>query len=203
MKKKQPKCPRPRPALHNGRLAAKLDLAVARPCVLRLHLKGRSKTAFLRVYPYRVAYLGGKLSLIYEDVLGHNLNAQTLADIKSWQREGRYKFSPHYGRQAVNNFINQIRAIDGREVRLAIKVVGDLDLKSLAGHHILRRPVSIPTKHGNTIFGAYVEISPSLFAWLYRLRDRIDILDPAAMQAAFKKFCRYQKSKHLRRKSVA
>jgi len=202
MKKKQPKCPRRGSPLSQGRLAAKLDEVVARPCVLRLHLKGRNKS-FLRVYPYRVAYLGGKLSLIYEDVSGHNLNAQTLSEIKSWKRERRFKFSPHYGRQAVNHFINQIRAIDGREVRLAIKVVGDFDLKSLAGHHVLRKAVSIPTKHGDTIFGAYVEISPSLFTWLYRLRDRIDILDPAAMQAAFKKFCRYQKAKYARRKSAA
>ena len=201
MKKRQPKCPRRRSPGRIGQLAAKLDQAVARPGVLRLALKKPGKAHQIRVYPYRVAYLGGKLSLIYEDVAGHNLNAQTLSSIKSWRRDSKAKFVPHYGRQAVNNFINQIRAIDGREVRLAIKVVGDLDLKTLAGHHILRRAVSIPTKHGDTIFGAYVEISPSLFTWLYHLRDRIDILDPAAMQAAFKKFCRYQKA--MARKKAA
>ena len=198
--KKQPKCPRSCTSSVLGRMAAKLDQAVLHPVVLRLYLKGRGQQKFIRVYPYRVAYLGGKLSLIYEDVAGRNLNAQTLKNIKSWRRESTYKFSPHYGKQAVDHFINQIRAIDGREVRLAIKVVGKMDLTSLAGHHVLRKPVSIFTKHGDTIFGAYAEISPSLFAWLYRLRDRIDILDPVAMQAAFTKFCRYQRTKNLRRK---
>ncbi|MEI8345857.1 MAG: WYL domain-containing protein [Pseudomonadota bacterium] len=143
----------------------------------------------LIVYPHRLAYIDGKLTLIAEDCTNRTLNYYNASEITYWKKKANSRYSPNFNTKAVDHFMAQIRAVNGNEVRLVLKVMAGTQQDLNNGHHYFRRPYVASNPQGDLIWGAWVEISPEFFDWLYKIRTKINILDPLSLRKAFERYC--------------
>jgi hypothetical protein len=142
----------------------------------------------IHVYPHRLAYIDGRLNLIAEVCSLRGLNSFNVSEIAQFKKTRR-KYEPNFTKKAVDHFMAQIRAVNGNEVRLVLKVVSGSNISLLPQYHYFRRPYVAANSQGDLIWGGWVEISPELFKWLYEIRSKINILDPESVRKAFQRYC--------------
>ncbi|MFN8371132.1 MAG: WYL domain-containing protein [Bacteriovoracaceae bacterium] len=151
----------------------------------------------LIIYPHKIVYLDGVLSIIGESHKKKLLNyfgLQKIVDIEGCTDPIDYK--PIYSQMEINEFVQQLRKINGNEVRLVLKIYGKDKVELSPPFHYLGNPFVTLNPEGDMIWAASVEPCDELFIWLSTLGGNVEILDPESFKKDFLQFCvnKYKKA---------
>lgn len=117
---------------------------------------------------------------LYEDTKGeeHSITGPYL-------QSGAYH--PTYSKVEIGDFISAVRAVEGREVRLILKLKNheiDLNPEGLC----FSRSYMTTNLKGEKIWATSVEKGPKLLQWLYENFSRFEILDPKDIEDEILKY---------------
>ena len=144
------------------------------------------------VFPHRLVFLDGVLC-----VVGENINDKTLVyfgveDISDVENLDLI-YEPNLSQIEVNEFIGHLRLINGKEERLVLKIYSQDQSDLLPEHHFLGNPFVTASPEGDMIWAATLEMCDDVFFWLYKMRDRVEILDPGHIRKEFSHYCELKK----------
>jgi hypothetical protein len=94
----------------------------------------------------------------------------------------------------VNEFINDMRIINGHQERLIIKFHAKAEVDVLPAYHYLHNPYVTTNSEGDMIWAATIEMCDEIFTWLYEMKDHVEILDPGFVKKEFAQYCEFQKA---------
>jgi hypothetical protein len=144
------------------------------------------------LYPHRLVFLDGILCVVGESLKDKTLvyfgveDIATIGDLK-------VDHEPNLSQIEINDFINHLRIINGKEERLILKIYSQYDMDLLPSHHFLENPFVTSNAEGDMIWAATIEMCDDVFQWLYNMRDRVEILDPGHIRKEFSLYCELKK----------
>jgi hypothetical protein len=145
------------------------------------------------VFPHRLVYLDGVLSVIGEDIHNKFLKFFPLVEIASVD-ELQNEYIPNLSQIEVNEFITDLRMINGRQERLVIKIYAKGNSDVLPEFHYLHNPYVTTNLEGDMIWAATIEMCDEIYQWLYEMKDQVEILDPGFIRKEFASYCEDQKA---------
>ena len=105
-------------------------------------------------------------------------------------KELEQKYTALHSQMEIDDFISGLRAINGNEVRLVLKILNPENAQELAPlYHFLRKPYVISNPKGDLIWAASVEENEDLYEWLANLQNKVEILDPMSFKINYLAFC--------------
>ena len=137
----------------------------------------------LKVFPYRLVYLQGQLSLIGENICTHQLIILDIQEIETVQVI-QQKYQNNFSTFDIDHFINANRKMSDQEYRLVIKLsslFANIDLKPK--FHFFGNPCLISNSQGEFIWGASVELNDELLKWLSIIKNDVHIINPEIQYA--------------------
>lgn len=164
------------------------DIIKSRP--IQLHFKDEKNCD---MFPHRVVYLDGILSVVGEDTHNKILKFYPLSEIACIE-EVDYTYQANLTPIEVSEFINDLCLINGRQERLILKFHAMAQVDVLPEHHYLHNPYMTTNSEGDMIWAATVEMCDEIFLWLYKMKDQIEILDPGFVRKEFAVYCEFQKA---------
>ena len=144
------------------------------------------------VFPHRLVFLDGTLC-----VVGENINDKTLVyfgveDIKTVE-DYATAYEPNLSQIEVSDFVCHLRLINGKEERLVLKIYSQDEQDLLPRHHFLGNPFVTMSTEGDMIWAATIEMCDDIFQWLYKMRDRVEVMDPGHIRKEFAHYCEMKK----------
>jgi len=110
-------------------------------------------------------------------------------------------YLPNLSQIEVNDFIVNIRLINGKDERLVLKIYNQEGADLLPMHHYLGNPFVSSNTEGDMIWAATIEMCDDVFHWLYFMRDRVEILDPGHLRKDFAHYCELKKQSSYSKKA--
>nr|BDT27210.1 WYL domain-containing protein [Bacteriovorax sp. HI3] len=144
------------------------------------------------VFPHRQVYLDGVLCVVGENISDKTLVYFGLEDIKDVENLD-LMYEPNLSQIEVNEFIGHLRLINGKEERLVLKIYSQDQSDLLPEHHFLGNPFVTSSTEGDMIWAATLEMCDDVFHWLYKMRDRVEVLDPGHIRKEFSHYCELKK----------
>jgi hypothetical protein len=157
-----------------------------------LNLKSENKN--IMIYPWKIVYLDGELSLIGEglnDKCLINLSINSIGNVF----EEETTWEAVYSKIEVDDFIASIRAITDNEVRLVLKVSGRDNFSQSIPHHHLVKPCMFTNSNGDFIWAASIEPNEAIYDWLNALGGDVEILDPIDFKKEYLTYCEHKLKK--------
>lgn len=143
----------------------------------------------ISIYPHRIVYVEGELSLVGEDIYDQTLVHLSLENITNVSQLEQSDYRPNFGSMAIDDFISSIRAIDGGEIRLVLKVYQNSRVELNPEFHFIGNPQMVTNPQGDIIWGGSVDPCNDLYEWILSLGDGVEILDPISLKRDFLAFC--------------
>lgn len=140
------------------------------------------------VYPRKIVFLDGELSLIAEglnDKCLLNIGIDSINQVHDEDVEWTALFS----KLEIEDFVSSIRAISENEVRLVLKVYNREHFDNGVPHHHFDRPCMFTNPDGDFIWAASIEPTQEIHEWLSDLGSDIEILDPIDFKKEFLNYC--------------
>lgn len=144
------------------------------------------------IFPHRLVYLDGILCVVGENIHDKSLVYFGLADIKEAENLNSL-YEPNLSQIEINEFIGHLRLINGKEERLVLKIYSHDQSDLLPEHHFLGNPFVTSSIEGDMIWAATLEMCDDIFHWLYKMKDRVEVLDPGHVRKEFSHFCELKK----------
>ncbi|MBY0415299.1 MAG: WYL domain-containing protein [Bdellovibrionales bacterium] len=144
------------------------------------------------VFPHRLVYLDGSLCMIGENMMDRSLvyfGVEDIADVLIIEST----YEANLSQIEVNEFICHLRLINGKEERLVLKIYSQDEADLLPEYHYLGNPFVTSSTEGDMIWAATIEMCDEVFHWLYKMRDRVEVLDPGHIRKEFAHFCEMKK----------
>jgi hypothetical protein len=170
-------------------LNKQIDFAICYKKPLEVHFHNGKMNS---LYPHRLVFLDGILCVVGESLKDKTLvyfgveDIATIGDLK-------VEHEPNLSQIEINDFINHLRIINGKEERLILKIYSQYDTDLLPSHHFLENPFVTSNAEGDMIWAATIEMCDDVFQWLYNMRDRVEILDPGHIRKEFSLYCELKK----------
>jgi len=158
-------------------------------CGKYLVLLELQESKLIEIFPQRLVYIDGMLSIIAEMTESKCLNTINVNDIKSLKLIKQHDYHGNFSTRAIDDFIYAIRAVNGNEVRLILKIFNENIVDINPPFHFQGNTYITTNASGDTIWASSVEISDQLFEWLLEIRDGAEILDPDGLKKNFLKYC--------------
>lgn len=171
-------------------LVKKIHFEIIKSRPIQLHFNNTHECG---LFPHRLAYLDGILSVIGEDVQNKQLKVFAISEINSVE-EMDYGYEQNFSQIEVGEFINDLRLINGKQARLVIKFHAMAEVDVLPEYHYLHNPYVTTNTEGDMIWAATIEMCDDVFLWLYTMKDQIEILDPSTIRKEFAVYCDFQKA---------
>ena len=152
---------------------------------------------FFDVYPHRVVFLEGTLTLIGEECSDRCLVHFSLHDILFCDAKKDFKYDTNFSTVEVEDFIYAVRSLNESEERLILKLSTPENVNLNPDFIFLGNPYVTTNMDGDFIWAASVEVSNELFEWLDSIDGLIDILDPQYIKDDFEQY-RHNKKEKLR-----
>ncbi len=151
-----------------------------------LNIQMREKN--FMVYPRKIVFLDGELSLVAE-----GLNDKCLLNISidsiTQVHEEDVEWTPQFSKLEIEDFVSSIRAISENEIRLVLKVYNREHFDNGVPHHHFDRPCMFTNPDGDFIWAASIEPTEEIHEWLSELGTDIEILDPIDFKKEFLNYC--------------
>ena len=144
------------------------------------------------VFPHRLVFLDGILCVVGENIVDKTLVYFGLEDIKDVENLEQM-YGPNLSQIEVNEFIGHLRLINGKEERLVLKIYSQDQADLLPENHFLGNPFVTSSTEGDMIWAATLEMCDDIFHWLYKMRDRVEVLDPGHIRKEFSHYCELKK----------
>lgn len=152
------------------------------------------------IFPHRLVFLDGNLCVVGESTQDKTLvyfGVEDIADISPVNA----LYTPNLSQIEVNEFICHLRLINGKEERLVLKIYSQEQADLLPEHHFLGNPFVTSSTEGDMIWAATIEMCDDVFTWLYKMRDRVEVLDPGHIRKEFAHFCEMKKGSSSTKKA--
>lgn len=166
-------------------LINRLESAVMFRSNVKLHFKDNTN---IHVYPHRLVFIEGVLCFVGESLSDHTLSYYELENIDSIDAIAENS-TPLFSPFEINNFISNLRLVNGKEERLVFKIHGNEQLNLLPAHHHLGNPYVTTNGEGEMIWAASVEMCDDVYQWLYSMKEYVEILDPGHIRKEFAQYC--------------
>ncbi|MFZ4712264.1 MAG: WYL domain-containing protein [Bacteriovoracaceae bacterium] len=164
-----------------------IELAIEHKHHLKLRLQDHDE--LINVFSHRLVHIDGSLSLVAEETIEKTLIFLPLTKIDCI-KESEEDYVPLHSILEIDDFISGIRAINGNEVRLVLKVIDPEKAQELTPlYHFLRKPYVISNPKGDLIWAASVEENEDVYEWLSNLESKVEILDPISFKVNYLSFC--------------
>ncbi|MCR9204439.1 MAG: WYL domain-containing protein [Halobacteriovoraceae bacterium] len=160
-----------------------------------------SEESSVEVFPHKVVYLDGILSLIGEDVNDRCLICVDFDSIISCHSITDHSYKPNFVNAEIEDFIMAIRSVTGNEERLVLRVSAPEKVNLKPQFHFLGSPYVTTNTEGEFIWAASVEVSDELFRWLESIKDDVEILDPQELREEFESFLTKNQTKSTFKKA--
>jgi hypothetical protein len=144
------------------------------------------------IFPHRLVFLDGTLCVIGENIIDKTLVYFGVEDIANAE-DCQSTYDPNLSQIEVNEFIGHLRLINGKEERLVLKIYSQDEADLLPEHHFLGNPFVTSSTEGDMIWAATIEMCDDIFQWLYKMRDRVEVLDPGHARKEFAHYCEMKK----------
>lgn len=144
------------------------------------------------VFPHRMVFLDGVLCVVGENTADKTLVYFGVEDIEDVENLTAF-YEPNLSQIEVNEFIGHLRLINGQEERLVLKIYSQDQTELLPEHHFLGNPFVTSSTEGDMIWAATIEMCDDVYNWLYRMRDRVEVLDPGHIRKEFSHYCELKK----------
>lgn len=154
------------------------------------------------IFPHRLVFLDGTLCVIGENIHDKTLVYFGVEDIATVENL-ELNYEANLSQIEVSEFISHLRLINGKEERLVLKFYGQDQEDFLPPHHYLGNPFVTSSVEGDMIWAATIEICDDVFQWLYKMRDRVEILDPGHIRKEFAHYCEFKKGESNTSKKVS
>jgi hypothetical protein len=161
-----------------------IDKAMAQ--ALPLHISAQNKKN--EIWPHKVVFIDGKLTLIAEDIMDRCLVSFNIVELDSCLLLEKKNYHPNFALSETDDFVSAIRAVSGNEMRLILKVNSPEKVNLTPPYHFLANPYVTVNSEGEFIWAASVEVSDELYLWLTEMKDQIEILDPPEIRQKFQEF---------------
>ena len=152
------------------------------------------------IFPHRLVYLEGVLCVVGENLTDKTLLYFGIEDISD-VFDLSNSYLPNLSQIEVNDFIVNIRLINGKDERLVLKIYNQEGTDLLPMHHYLGNPFVSSSTEGDMIWAATIEMCDDVFHWLYCMRDRVEILDPGHLRKDFAHYCELKKQSSYSKKA--
>ncbi|PIP88741.1 MAG: hypothetical protein COW01_08315 [Bdellovibrionales bacterium CG12_big_fil_rev_8_21_14_0_65_38_15] len=163
-------------------MVKKIEDGLSRGLVVQVHW-GQSRVT--SVYPHKLVYLEGELSLVGEDAGDRCLVSFSVNDINSIRFDVTKNYQPNFSPIEVDDFILALRVVSGNEERLVLKLKTANDVDLNPPYHFLANPYITTNSEGDVIWAASVEVCDDFYAWLHDLGDRVQIMDPTHVATGY------------------
>ncbi len=173
----------------SNQLNRKIEYNIISRKVINLHLLNGNDCS---IFPHRLVYLDGDLSVIGESLTDRTLLYFNLEDIKDVNSLDMI-YEPNLSQIEINEFIVHLRLINGKEERLVLKIYSQDQSDLLPENHYLGNPFVTASPEGDMIWAATIEMCDDIFFWLYEMRDRVEVLDPGHIRKEFAHYCELKK----------
>lgn len=143
------------------------------------------------VFPHRMVFLDGVLCIVGENIDDKALvyfGVEDISDVTNLDT----LYEPNLSQLEVNEFIGHLRLINGKEERLVLKFYSQDQADLLPEHHFLGNPFVTSSTEGDMIWAATLEMCDEIFSWLYKMKDRVEVLDPGHVRKEFSHYCSLQ-----------
>lgn len=144
------------------------------------------------VFPHRLVFLDGVLCVVGENTTDKRLVYFGVEDIADVENLTSF-YEPNLSQIEVNEFIGHLRLINGQEERLVLKIYSQDQSDLLPEHHFLGNPFVTSSTEGDMIWAATLEMCDDVYNWLYKMRDRVEVLDPGHIRKEFSHYCELKK----------
>ena len=142
----------------------------------------------LQVYNHHFVYLDGIISLIGENIEEKSIVSFPLEQIHQFKKMER-EYRPNYSELEIRDYISAIRAVNGNEVRLVLKVYAGHLVNLRPDYHFFGKTFITTNFEGDRVWGGTVELSERLYAWLVEQQEHIEILDPQVVKRGILNYC--------------
>ena len=144
------------------------------------------------IFPHRLVFVEGILCIIGENIADKMLvyfGVEDIHDIENITTE----YQPNLSQIEVNEFIDHLRLINGQDERLVLKFYSQDQSELLPKYHFLGNPFVTTSAEGDLIWAATLEICDDIYNWLYKMRDKVEVLDPGHIRKEFSHYCELKK----------
>ena len=172
-----------------GQLNRKIEYNIISRKIINIHLANGNDCS---IFPHRLVYVDGDLSVIGETLTDKTLLYFNIEDIKNVDSIEKI-YEPNLSQIEINEFIVQLRMINGKEERLVLKIYSQDHSDLLPENHYLGNPFVTASPEGDMIWAATLEMCDDIFYWLYQMRDRVEVLDPGHIRKEFAHYCELKK----------
>ena len=147
------------------------------------------------VFPHRLVFIEGILCIVGENISDKMLVYFGVEDIQDIQATEilTTEYQPNLSQIEVNEFIGHLRLINGQDERLVLKFYSQDQSELLPKYHFLGNPFVTASAEGDLIWAATLEICDDVYNWLYKMRDKVEVLDPGHIRKEFSHFCELKK----------
>jgi hypothetical protein len=142
----------------------------------------------LKVFPWMVIHIEGKLSLVGELHSEKCLVYLNIDELKS-AHEIEEKWTPNFSKMEVEEFVKGIRDMAGDEIRLILKLRSLEKFETSLIQNNVNRPCMVVNSRGEYIWAGSVEPNEELFYWLSTLENTVEILDPENFKRQYLEYC--------------
>lgn len=148
-----------------------------------------------KFFPKKVIEFSGEIYAI-----GEHVEQRCMVDIPLSQlnlcNEVDDKYESIYSEIEINEFIKNLREVEGTALRLVLKIDHSFQNFGLPnGLQHLGKTYMTTNGNGDRIWAATVESSLGLMEWLHSIHSRVEILDPQAIKDDFYRYCHYLENK--------
>ena len=166
------------------RLIEKLEESIEKRKILKI-VTGSSS---LKLFPHRLVYLQGELSLVGENAQARQLQIFNIKEIKT-SKLLEEEYQNNLSAFDIDHFIDASRKMSDLEYRLVLKLSHsflniDLDPK----FHFFGNPCLVSNSQGELIWGASVELNEELLKWLADIKQHVRIVDPLEIKKALNEY---------------
>ena len=144
------------------------------------------------IFPHRLVFLDGILCVVGENIFDKSLVYFGVEDIEDVHNLEMI-YEPNLSQIEVNEFIGHLRLINGKEERLVLKIYSQDQSDLLPEYHYLGNPFVTSSTEGDMIWAATIEMCDDVFNWLFKMRDRVEVLDPGHVRKEFAHYCELKK----------
>lgn len=167
----------------------KIDYDIVCKKVMKVHFFDHRECD---IFPLRMVYLDGILCVVGENILDKSLAYFGLEEIIDVDNSDM-SYDPNLSQLEINEFIGHLRLINGKEERLVLKIYSQDQADLLPEHHFLGNPFVTSSTEGDMIWAATIELCDDIFHWLYKMKDRVEVLDPGHVRKEFAHYCELKK----------
>ena len=130
------------------------------------------------LFPKKVIYYDGKLILISE-ICNEKCLVFHCLDSLVEVVESSQTYQTNFTLSQVDEFILNLRSMNGNESRLVLKIRdGQFEKEIFPFYHFARKPFVVKNSRGQLIWAASIEVCDEVIECLANLGDRVEVFDP-------------------------